>query len=234
MRCSAFIVLFVSILGFSFQSSLACGGICRFNWYASPNIGKAPLLVSMGGETDNWDDAVRVDLGSSEGGILTPTFELYWDESPCDGEGFRAQHEYTCPGTYTVKFIDPDHPGTDATETITVSTPKDFALLVFAGNNDHEAFIATDVNASQRPFTYSSVDWGDGSSQPFTYVPLGPRAGTPAHAYAAEGEYTATITHHYVGQYCSWEQTETVAVTVPVITVATRPATWGYVKSIYR
>ncbi|HKW15469.1 MAG TPA: hypothetical protein VJS69_13365 [Candidatus Krumholzibacteria bacterium] len=233
MRRLALFTLLISVLVLSAQSVLACGGNCGFNWNARPTTGMAPLSIFVGGETEGSGSEVRIDMGGEQ--LLEPAVEIYFDGSPCYGEGFHAVHQFYCPGTYTITVVDPAAPDWEpTTTTVTVLPPPRYSLSVFAENHEHEAYLATQLSTTQRQFSYSSVDWGDGTSEPFTYVPRGIYVGTPTHLYPADGEYTATVTHHYVGQYCSWEQTEAIVVKIPVPTVATNPSTWGHVKSMYR
>jgi hypothetical protein len=186
-----------------------------------------------GGETEGSGSEIRIDMGGER--LLEPAVEIYFDGAPCYGEGFHAEHQFYCPGTHTITVADPAAPDWEPTTTIvTILPPPRYYLFVFAGDNENEAYVATHLSTSQRPFTYSTVDWGDGTSETFTYALRGLYAGSPNHVYAADGEYTATVKHHYVGQYCSWEQTETILVKIPVPSVATNPSTWGHVKSMYR
>ena len=229
MRRLVLFALLVSLVSLSSRSVFACGGICRFNWGAFPQSPTAPSTVIVGGESFGFG-ILKVDMGGEE--LVSPDMEIYYDESPCLGEGFHAQHTFFCPGTYTIKLFDSANPTN--TTTITILPPPRYHLVVFQGDDDHEAYVATNVSSAQRPFSYSMVDWGDGSSENFSYALRGSYAGTPNHSYAADGEYTATIKHHYEGQYCSWDHTETILVKIPVVSLATNPSTWGYVKSMYR
>jgi len=230
MRRLVFFALLVSLTAFSSRSTLACGGVCRNQWSATPQKGAAPLSVYVYGESTDFND-YTIDMGGER--ILAPTY-AYLDGAPCYGEGFHAEHRFFCPGTYTIKVTNPADPNATTSKSITVLPPPRYYLFAFAGDNEHEAYIATHVSTSQRNFFYSTVDWGDGSSETFTYALRGLYAGTPNHSYAADGEYTATVKHHYEGQYCSWDQTETILVKIPVVSLATNPSTWGYVKSMYR
>lgn len=232
MRRLAFFALLVSILVLSAHSVIACGGTCRFVWNAIPRTGPAPLSVLVGGDTPGSGAALRIDMGGES--LLQPKVDYYFDGAPCSGEGFSAEHLFFCPGTYTIQVVDPDDPDAMNTTTVTALPPPRYYLFVFDGYNDHEAYIATHVSTSQRPFHSSTVDWGDGTSETFVYAVRGLYAGTPNHLYMADGEYTATIKHHYEGEYCSWDQTETILVKIPNPGVATNPSTWGYVKSMYR
>jgi hypothetical protein len=227
----AFVAQLSSLLLLSAQSVFACGGTCRFYWGANPQTGTAPVSVWVSGESNNFG-ALKLDMGGE--GLVSPVMEPYFNGSPCDGDGFHAEHRFFCPGTYTIQLFDSAHPTEVHTTTVEVLPPPHYYLFAFAGDNEHEAYIATHVNTSQRNFVYSTVDWGDGSSETFTYALRGSYAGTPNHSYAADGEYTATIKHHYEGQYCSWDQTETILVKIPVVSLATNPSTWGHVKSMYR
>jgi hypothetical protein len=232
MRRFAFFALLASIPVLSAQSVFACGGNCHFGWWVGPQTGAAPMTVVVQGETPAFNNALRIDMGGE--GLLAPDVEPYFNGSPCYGDGFHAQHRFFCPGTYTIQLLDPDDPNAVHTSTITALPPPRYSLFVFDGDNEHEAYIATQISSSQRPFFYSTVDWGDGTSEKFTYALRGLYAGTPNHSYAADGQYTATVKHHYEGQYCSWDQTETIQVKIPNPTTATNPSTWGYVKSMYR
>lgn len=232
MRPLAFVALLVSIHVLSAQSVFACGGPCRFWWNAVPRTSAAPVTVVVQGETENLAGMLKVDMGGE--GVLNPTWEPYFDGSPCYGDAFRSEHRFFCPGTYTIRVINIANPNEVNTTTITALPPPDFHLLVFAGDSDRDAYLVTHVSSSQRPFLYSTVDWGDGTSEKFTYELRGLYAGTPTHTYAADGEYTATLKHHYEGEYCSWDQAETILVKVPTVTTGTNPSTWGYVKSMYR
>lgn len=229
----AFFLLSISILALASQSVLACGGNCTTTWSVSPKTGVAPLVVGVEGTLGNWVAALQIDMGGEASAMRTFT----WQDAAgsCLSLHFDAQHEFFCPGTYQIKLIDPDYPNLPATTSVTVSTPPRYHLFVFPGDTDHDVYVATHVSTSERPFSYSTVDWGDGTlPQTFTYFPRGLYAGTPNHTYATNGEYTATIKHQYLGPYCSWEQIETIAVKIPNVSVATNPSTWGFVKSMYR
>lgn len=231
MRRLVLFTLLFSLLVLPAPSVFACGGTCSFRWYVGPQSGAAPMTVNVSGETGDFTSSIKIDMGGER--LLVPRLD-YWDGAPCVGEGFYAEHRFFCPGTYTIRVLDPTADNGEATSTVTVLPPPRYYLFVFAGDNDHEAYVATHVTTSQRPFFYSTVDWGDGTSENFTYALRGLYAGTPNHSYTADGEYTATIKHHYEGMYCSWDQTETVQVKIPNPGVATNQSTWGYVKSMYR
>src|SRR5262245_24416737 len=204
MRRAAFVLLSISILALSSHPVFACG--CNGpTWSASPNSGMAPLVVKVQGSLGDWAPALDIDMGGEE--VFRRTFQWRDAAGECLGDAFGAQHEFFCTGTYEIKLVDPDYPDFPSTRSVTISAPPRYYLFVFAGDDDHEVYVATHVSSSERPFTYSTVDWGDGTSEMFTYTQRGLYAGSPNHSYVANGEYTATVKHHYMGQYCSWEQT---------------------------
>ena len=233
MHRSAFVLLSISILVLFSQSvSAGCGGSCSTVWSVSPTTGVAPLVVGVEGRLGEWVPTLEISLGGETTSVKT----FQWQDAAgsCLSLPFDVQHQFFCPGTYEIKLIDPLWPDFPAKKSITVSAPPRYHLFVFAGDTDHDVYVATHVSTSERPFSYSIVEWGDGTSETFGYIRRGLYAGTPNHSYAADGEYTATIKHQYMGQYCSWEQIETITVKIPNVSLATNPSTWGYVKSMYR
>lgn len=205
---------------------------CGTDLHVTPSAGVASLSVELRGIQWGWVYKLDIDMG----GEVILHREFPWDGGwICDiGGSFSGEHEFYCPGTYQIKVYEPGFEEEAATTSVTVAAPPEFHLFAFAGETDHDSYVATHWSSSQRPFTYSTVDWGDGSHETFTYALRGLYAGSPNHAYVADGKYTATVSHHYVGQYCSWEQTETVEVTIPNTTTPTDPVTWGRVKAMYR
>jgi len=228
MRRSVYLAFLVSILMLSaLRTASACGGCLGKDAKAAPATGPLPLSVKVSGITWGWVPAIEIDMG----GEATYRREFPWEEC---GAPYSAEHTFECPGTYAINVIDPDYPDYPATVTITVSAPSMPYLFVFADNSPHEAYLATHFYITERPFAYSTVDWGDGSAETFTWTRRGVYVGTPNHLYPADGEYTASVTNHYSGQYCSWDQTVTAVVKVPDPGTPTRPVTWGGVKALYR
>jgi hypothetical protein len=206
---------------------------CGIELNVSPRVGNMPLTVHAYAIAWGWAPALEIDMG----GQRSFRQDFPWDASAgvCRiGYGFGADHVFTCPGTYEIRAADPDDSWAAMTTTITVLAPPGFALIAFPGDTHEQAYVATYWTVSQRPFTYSTVDWGDGTSETFTWSLRGLYAGTPNHSYAQDGEYTVTVTHHYAGEYCTWGQKEKITIGIPFTTTATRPATWGRVKSLYR
>ena len=231
MRRLAFFLLVTSIVvAPSSRLILACGSQCRTEWSAGPKTGVAPLRVAVDGTSGAVNGNMMIDMGGE--GIAG--HQEWYDGAPCWGIHFYGEHEFYCPGTYTITVWERDYPDYTETVDINVLPPRGYYLFVFAGDTDHDVYVATHVSSSERPFSYSTVDWGDGTSETFAYTRRGLYAGSPNHSYAANGEYTATVKHHYEGQYCSWDQTETILVKIPVVSLAANPSTWGYVKSMYR
>jgi hypothetical protein len=230
MRRSILLVFLVSILiVFASRIASACDAVCQHTRVtATPNTGPAPLSVVVNG-TIGWVPVVDMDLG----GEAMSEWEFPWNgDYMC--RGISAQHQFECPGMYTIKVFEHGFPNDAMTTTVTVTPPSTPYLFVYSGNSANQVYLATHYYAAERPFTSVSVEWGDGAGETFAWTPRGLYMGTPYHQYAADGEYTATVTHHYQYQYCSWDQVSTIVVKVPVPTTATRPTTWGVVKAMYR
>jgi hypothetical protein len=147
---------------------------------------------------------------------------------------YDVDYSFSCPGTYRIDIVDPLWPDFPRSTSVTVTEPPKFWLFVFAGYTDHDVYLGTHYSSAERPFSVSTVDWGDGVVETFAYSPRGLYKGTPNHLYKADGEYTASVTHHYFGNYCTWDQTVTTVVKVPTVTTAMQPTTWGSVKAMYR
>ncbi len=209
---------------------------CRVDLKVTPSSGTASLPIKLTGTQWGWNYKLDIDMGGEE--ILHREFP--WEESGqgvCDiGQDFSGEHEFYCPGTYQIRAYDPAYPeGATTTTSVTVNSPPKFHLYTFAGDTDHESYVATLWSESQRPFTFALVNWGDGTSnEVLVYTLRGLYAGSHNHTYAADGTYTATVTHHYVGAHCQWKQAETITVTIPNTTTPTAPSTWGRVKAMYR
>jgi len=229
MRRLFFLVSLLSILVFPISNAVSsCCQCDRGVINVTPKTGMAPLSVVASGDFF-WVFALDVNMG----GEAIYEREFVWDDCyAC--VPFSVQHQFDCPGTYTISVYEHGYPYPSTTTTVTVNPPSTPYLFVYSGNSANEVYLATHYYAAERPFTSVSVDWGDGGAETFAWVPRGLYMGTPYHQYAADGEYTATVTHHYQYQYCSWDQVSTAVVKVPYPTSATRPATWGVVKAMYR
>ncbi len=182
-----------------------------------------------------WGHAwtVSVDMGGEELYLQDLNADPYGSDCRI-GWGYSVDHEFFCPGTYEITAYDADHPDVLTSTIVTVSAPSIPFLFVFEDQSAYEAYLAVHVPIADRPFEYSTVDWGDGSVETFTWARRGLYMGTPTHLYEANGQYTASVTHHYQGQYCSFTQTMTAAVTIPNPGTPTRTTTWGAVKALYR
>src|SRR5688572_4026080 len=195
---------------------------------ASPTTGIAPLDVLVTGSTF-WTGAVEIDMG----GEKTYVRQFVWDGCYSCVD-FSVGHTFRCPGTYQIKAYDTGYPEYATITSVTVAPPAVPTLFVFAGDTAYEAYLAIYWYVAQRPFSHATVDWGDETSEAFVFAQRDLYFGTPNHLYAADGEYTATLTLHYDNPYCSWKQSVTATVKVPGTTTATQASTWGGVKAKYR
>jgi hypothetical protein len=231
MRRSILLVFLVPILIVSAsRPASACTGYCeRWAVTATPNTGAAPLFVSVNGKV-GWAPVIDMNMG----GETSTSFEFPWNgDYLC--RGVSAQHQFDCPGTYTISVYEHGYPDdVTTTTTVTVSPPSKPYLFAFAGDGPNEAYVATHWYVAERTFAYATVNWGDGTNETFTFQQRGGYFGTPNHLYQADGEYTASITLHYAYQYCSWDESASTVVKVPNPGTPTREQTWGAVKAIYR
>jgi hypothetical protein len=194
----------------------------------APRTGVAPLNVFASGDFF-WVPAIDINMGDEA--IFERTF--IWDGCYSCVD-FYVQHQFDCPGTYTLSVYEHGFPDQSTTNTVTVSPPAKPYLFVFTGDSAYEAYLATHWYVAERQFAYATVDWGDGANETFTFLQRGGYFGTPNHLYAADGEYTASITLHYEYQYCSWNESASAVVKVPNPGTPTQQASWGVVKSMYR
>jgi hypothetical protein len=231
MRRLILLIFLVSILVVSVsRTALPCGEPCRGVVSANPPAGVAPLSVVVTGRAP-WAPAIDINMG----GETSVVREYQWDPyDPYICSGFSAQHQFDCPGTYTISVYEHGSPDLSTTVNVTVLPPPTPIVYIFSGDSDKEAYLATYWYVAERPFEYSKVEWGDGTSETFAFTQRGGYFGTPNHAYAADGQYTATMTLHYSTQYCSWDQKVSAVVTIPNPTTPTRQQTWGSVKAMYR
>jgi hypothetical protein len=231
MRRSILLAFLVSILIVSAsRMASACGRPCRRVVNATPATGVAPLSVSVNGKVPRVP-AIDINMG----GETSEVREYQWDPyNPYGCSDFSAQHQFDCPGTYTISVYEHGYPDSLTTTTVTVSPPSKPYLFVFSGDGPDEAYVATHWYVAERTFAYATVDWGDGTNETFTFLQRGTYFGTPNHLYKADGEYTATMTLHYAYQYCSWEESVSAPVKVPNPGLPTHQLTWGAVKTLYR
>jgi hypothetical protein len=230
MRRSILLIFLLSILIVSTSRVVsACSGYCdRPAVRATPTTGVAPLPVIVNGKV-GWAPVIDMDMG----GEAISEWEFPWTgDYLC--RPISAQHQFDCPGTYTISVYEHGFPDQGLTTTVTVAPPAAPHLFAFAGDGANEAYLATHWYVAERPFAYATVNWGDGTNETFTFSQRGLYFGTPNHTYAADGKYNASMTLHYAYQYCSWDESASIVVEIPIPALPTRAATWGAVKTLYR
>ena len=143
---------------------------------AAPTNGEAPLSVSF---TDQ-----------STGAIAARSWDFGDGGARCEQ---NPTHEYTSPGTYTVKLTVTSPGGMashTATDAITVAAPKPAARFEADPPTGHAPLTVTFTDKSQGPITSWSWDFGDGDTS---------SARNPTHKFPARKKltkYTVKLTVH--------------------------------------
>lgn len=203
--------------------------VCRVDLAVSPQVGRAPLSVHVGGVAWGPVFTIRVNMGGEN--ILDAVINEPFNECRI-GAFYAFDHEFNCPGTYDVSVFT-DGPTALETAVVTVQEPPKPIIFAFEDDSAHRVYLAMHVYNMDRPFDAMTVDWGDGNVQAFTWERRGLYMGTPTHQYAVDGVYAVTVMYRYDGEYCTWTQTVPIAVTIPVPTTPTESSTWGSVKALY-
>ncbi len=209
--------------------------------YTAPGLYTVSLTVSNAYGSDTETKATYIDVGlppvadftpSATIGVVpaeitftdssanTPTSWL-WDFG--DGETSTAQsptHTYTAAGTYTVSLTATNAYGEDGetkTDLLTIYDPVTANFTV-----DAEAGLAPLAVQFTDTSTGTPTSWlwnfGDGETSALQ---------NPSHTYAAEGNYTVTLTASHPGDEDTETKTEYVKVFDPVTAAFTVNATLG-------
>lgn len=213
----------------AFHSAPALGQDCSFEIHATPATGVAPLPVRVMGDAYVYEILVNIG-GEAEYYAFTPD---PYGLTCRTGWRFTYDHQFDCPGTYEVVVMSQNNPDFRETTTVTVSPPL-MPYLFILEESPYSAYLGVHYDIAQRPFDYATVDWGDGNVHTFTWELRGLYMGTPTHVYAVDGNYTASVTHHYSGPHCSWSQTMTANMRIPNPATPVSTSTWGGVKALYR
>jgi hypothetical protein len=150
----------------------------------------------------------------------------------------RLPHTYGDPGEYTITMWPLTGCGAGGSMTIGVvvqSAPVLPLSVSHLGGN--RLLVETSEQLDTEQWLRSKVDWGDGSPlQEFDWSACGENAlCTPAHDYAAPGDYTIRVRIEYIGateQPC-YEREATLLVTAGD-TTPVHTATWGAIKALYK
>ncbi|HKA58166.1 MAG TPA: PKD domain-containing protein, partial [Gemmatimonadales bacterium] len=117
------------------------------------------------------------------------------------GTGAQPSHTYADAGVYTVTLVVTDALGGQSAPATTTATIVNVAPTVNAGPDvavglgqpfNLQAGIS-DPGLNDGPWTYV-IDWGDGTTDNGSSATQGAVAISVTHAYAAAGQYTATVT----------------------------------------
>jgi len=145
----------------------------------------------------------------------------------------QGEHTYICPGTYALSAsavagcADCPQRNYDV-----VVRPAELVIYAWYNSKFGCGFAArrgVDLPHVKR----STVDWGDGHVQEFTWVDQGSYGMIgPSHGYLVVDLYTIKVTNEMEGPGgCTWIQT---AETELQLGLAVETSTWGKVKALYR
>jgi PKD repeat protein len=148
---------------------------------------------------------------------ITSTSWSFGDGST--GSGAAVAHAYTAAGTYTVtlRVTQTNGQSSQASETVTVSSPPTAAISWIAANPvaGTSATFSSDAAAGAGAISGYSWSFGDGSSS---------TASSPSHAYSSAGTYTVTLT---VTQSDGLTGTATRSIDVAAAATQTAPVSGG-------
>ncbi len=203
--------------------SLTCG----------PENGLAPLAVSCSAIIDGTHLKMpgyykwRFSDGTNLDSVWVDMAEIV---------NISVDHEFTCPGTYTVT-LSAANPGGTRTETIDVvaDEPAFSITPIYTPGTVVPTSVVLqttdDVRISR--IARSIVDWGDGTPpEEFAWRSDGSVYATPSHLFSSPGDFTVTVASYYEGGLCSFEQSSSAVVRTNM-TVPTKPSTWGRIKTLY-
>ncbi|MCP4216618.1 MAG: PKD domain-containing protein [bacterium] len=169
----------------------------RFTQIVDVSNGEDPVAsLSINPTSGNINDTITFNATASTDpdGTIANYAWVYGDGATATGTDAITTHQYTDPGTYTVRLTVTDNDNNEGTDIGTIvigngeAPPASFTINPTSGNiNDTISFDAS--NSTDPDGTIATYDWafGDGATYSGTDA-------TATHEYTATGNYTVSLT----------------------------------------